>query len=165
MKAVVVAAGRGTRMGPLTDERPKPLLPIAGTPIVEHVLDTAAPYVDGFVVVVGYRAAQVKRQIGGTHRGIPVTYAEQAEQLGTAHAVAQAQPHVDEEFLVLNGDVHVTEQLVAALAVQPVKNPRAYGVVELDGERVTRIVEKPDDPPSNLANLGSYRLTPNVFEY
>jgi bifunctional UDP-N-acetylglucosamine pyrophosphorylase/glucosamine-1-phosphate N-acetyltransferase len=101
-----------------------------------------------------------------------VSYTEQAEQLGTANAVEQAAPHVDEAFLVLNGDVYVTEQLVAALAdesetamaVQSVANPESYGVVERDGSAVTSIVEKPADPPSNFANLGLYRFTPRIFE-
>lgn len=173
MKAVVVAAGRGTRMGPLTDTRPKPLLPVAGTPILEHVLDAAAPYVDGYVVVIGYEGDQVRDHVGAAHRGHPVEYVEQTEQLGTAHAVSQAESHVKDDFLVLNGDVHVTDTLVSdlaaqtrtAMAVMPVDNPSSYGVVERDGNRVTGIVEKPDDPPTNLANLGLYRFTPQIFEY
>lgn len=172
MKAVVIAAGRGTRMGPLTDTRPKPLLPVAGRPILEHVLDAAAPYVDGFVIVIGYRGGQVKDRIGAAYRGQPVEYASQDQQLGTAHAVKQAERYIEDDFLVLNGDVYVTEALVSelaaesgtAMAVMAVDNPRAYGVVDVDEERVTRIVEKPDDPPTDLANLGLYRFTPQIFE-
>lgn len=173
MQAIVVAAGRGTRMGPLTDTRPKPLLPIAGKPILEHVLDAAAPYVDGYVVVVGYEGDQIRNRVGETYQGLPVDYAEQTEQLGTAHAVGQAEPYVEEDVLVLNGDVHVTDALVAelaaqsgtAMAVMAVENPSSYGVVELDGNRVTSIVEKPTNPPTNLVNLGLYRATPRLFEY
>lgn len=173
MKAIVVAAGRGTRMGPLTDTRPKPLLPVAGQPILEHVLDAAAPYVEGFVVVVGYEADQIRERVGDTHQGLPVEYADQTAQLGTAHALSQAQPYVEEDFVALNGDVYVTETLVGdlvaqsgtAIAVMPVENPRSYGVVELEESRVTSIVEKPADPPTDLANLGLYRFTPEIFEY
>jgi len=173
MQAIVVAAGRGTRMGPLTETRPKPLLPVAGKPILEHVLDAAAPYVDGYVVVVGYEGDQIQTRVGETYQGLPVEYAKQADQLGTAHAVSQAEPYVDEDALVLNGDIYVTDTLVAelaaqsgtAMAVMPVENPRSYGVIELDGDRVTSIIEKPTNPPTNLANLGLYRITPKLFEY
>jgi bifunctional UDP-N-acetylglucosamine pyrophosphorylase/glucosamine-1-phosphate N-acetyltransferase len=173
MKAVVVAAGRGTRMRPLTDTRPKPLVPVAGTPLVEHVLDAAAPHVDGFVVVVGYGADQVRERVGAEHAGVPVEYVTQDEQLGTAHAVQQAKGLVDERFLVLNGDVVFDRGLVAgladadgaAMAVKTVDDPSAFGVVDTDGDRVTGIVEKPDDPPSNLANLGLYAFPPAVFDH
>lgn len=173
MQAVVIAAGQGTRMGPLTDGLPKPLLPVGGTPIVERVLDVAAPYVDEFVVIVGYEADQIETHVGDEHRGVPVEYVRQAEQLGTAHAVQRAEPHIDGPFLALNGDVYLTsalvEQLAAAagtaMAVKPVDDPRSYGVVDTDDQRVTSIVEKPDDPPTALANLGLYRFTPRIFEY
>lgn len=172
MQAIVVAADQGTRMGPLTDGRPKPLLPVAGKPMLEHVLDTAAPYVDSYVVVVGYEGDQIRDRVGATYAGLPVAYAEQAEQLGTAHAVGQAEPYVAEDVLVLNGDVYVTATLVeklaaqtgTAMAVMPVENPSVYGVVELDGDQVTSVVEKPPNPPTNLANLGLYRFTPQIFE-
>lgn len=173
MQAVVVAAGQGTRMGPLTDGLPKPLLPVAGTPIVEHVLDVAAPHVDEFVLVVGYEADQLKAHFGSNYQGTPIEYVTQDVQLGTAHAIQQAQPHIDGPFLALNGDVHLTPNLVErlataptnAIAVMPVDDPRSYGVVDTSDSRVTSIVEKPSDPPTNLANLGLYRFTRQIFEY
>lgn len=173
MKAVVIAAGEGTRMRPLTARRPKPMLPAAGKPLLAHVLDACAPHVDGFVVVVGYRAEDVRAGIGTEYAGLPVEYVTQDEQLGTAHAVAQVRGHVDERFLVLNGDVAIPKSLVAsladadgtAMAVKPVDDPRNYGVVEREGDRVVDIVEKPDDPPSNLANLGLYAFEPAIFEH
>jgi UDP-N-acetylglucosamine diphosphorylase/glucosamine-1-phosphate N-acetyltransferase len=173
MKAVVVAAGEGTRMRPLTARRPKPLLPVGGQSILEGVLDACIPHVDGFVVVVGYRADDVRDAVGDVHAGLPVEYVEQAEQLGTAHAVAQAEPHVDGRFLLLNGDVVVDDALVRALAeaggtamgVKRVPDPRNYGVVDVADGRVTGIVEKPSDPPSNLANLGLYAFDPAIFDH
>jgi UDP-N-acetylglucosamine diphosphorylase/glucosamine-1-phosphate N-acetyltransferase len=173
MQAVVIAAGQGTRMGPLTDGLPKPMLPIGGKPIVEHVLDEVAPHVDEFVVVVGYEASQITEYFGDDHHGIPIKYVTQDEQLGTAHAIQQAEPHIDEAFLALNGDVYLTPELVAdlaaaettAMAVMSVEDPRSYGVVDIDNSQVTSIVEKPDDPPTDLANLGLYRFTPDIFEY
>ena len=107
MYGVVLAAGRGTRMRPLTDRRPKPLLPVGDRPLLERVFDTAADVVDEFVVVTGYRGEAIRETVGDSYRGHPVHYVEQAEALGTAHAVAQAEPVVDDDFLVLNGDVVV----------------------------------------------------------
>ncbi|MFW5956677.1 MAG: bifunctional sugar-1-phosphate nucleotidylyltransferase/acetyltransferase [Halorhabdus sp.] len=171
--AVVVAAGQGTRMRPLTATRPKPLLPVAGKPLLEHVLDTCADHVERYVVVVGYADAQVREEIGTAYAGNPVEYVTQAEQLGTAHAVEQAAEYVDERFLVLNGDVVIDPGLVAdlvdvggsAMAVKPVAQPQNYGVVALGSQHVTKVVEKPADPPTDLANLGIYALEPTVFEH
>ena len=144
MYGVVLAAGRGTRMRPLTDRRPKPLLPVGDRTLLESVFDTARDVADEFVVVTGYRGEAIRESIGDSYRGLPVHYVEQPEALGTAHAVAQAEPIVDDEFLVLNGDVVVDASLPRALA---------------------GIVEKPDDPPTTLANVGCYAFTPQVFAY
>lgn len=173
MKAVVMAAGEGTRMGPLTKTRPKPLLPVAGTTLLENVMDQCVDVVDGFVLVVGYEAEMVREHVGDTYEGLPVEYAVQEEQLGTAHAVEQAEPSVDDRFLLLNADVVVDDSLVRALAeseryamaVRDVPDPSNYGVVSLDGDRVTGIVEKPAEPPSSLANLGAYAFGADVFDY
>ncbi|WP_435347058.1 bifunctional sugar-1-phosphate nucleotidylyltransferase/acetyltransferase [Haloarchaeobius sp. HRN-SO-5] len=172
MHAVVVAAGEGTRMRPLTADRPKPMLPVAGTPMVERVLEAAEPYVDGYVLVVGYRSDAIVDYLGETYRGHPITYVEQRDQLGTAHAIGRAESVVDERFLVLNGDVVVTEDLVASLveadgtavATMPVDDPQSYGVVSHEDGRLTDLVEKPANPPSNLANLGLYAFEPCVFD-
>jgi len=102
-----------------------------------------------------------------------VTYTKQGEQLGTAHAIGQAADHVDERFLALNGDVLLTENLVTglaetpanAMAVKRVENPSSFGVVNVGDGRVTGIVEKPADPPTNLANLGVYAFEPEIFDY
>lgn len=171
MKAVVLAAGEGTRLYPLTSTRPKPLVPVGGKPLVEHVLEAAAPHVDSYVVVVGYRGNQVRDAIGGEFAGNDVTYVEQTDQRGTAHAVERARSEVDDRFLVLNGDVVFDESLVASLAgvdghavaTMPVDEPSNYGVVSVEDGELTGLVEKPDEPPSDLANLGLYAFGPSVF--
>ncbi|NHN48712.1 NTP transferase domain-containing protein [Halostella sp. JP-L12] len=178
MKAVVVAAGEGTRMRPLTAERPKPMLPVAGTPMLERVMSACEGVVDGYVLVVGYRADAIREHVGESFRGLPVDYVEQEEQLGTAHAIGRAEAHVDERFLALNGDVvfdpELVEQLAetgtTAIATMRVDDPTSYGVVGTDDAgdgrpSATSIVEKPDDPPSNLANLGLYAFDPVIFDY
>ena len=174
MYGVVLAAGRGTRMRPLTDRRPKPLLPVGDRSLLERVFDTARDVVDEFVVVTGYRGDAIRDAVGESYRGRPVHYVEQAEALGTAHAVAQAEPIVDDEFLVLNGDVVVDASLPRALADADgtaiagteVEDPRAYGVLSTTSDgALAGIVEKPDDPPTTLANVGCYAFTPEVFAY
>jgi len=174
MYGVVLAAGRGTRMRPLTDRRPKPLLPVGDRSLLERVFDTAIDVVDEFVVVTGYRGDLIREAIGETYRDHPVSYVRQADAKGTAHAVAQAAPVVDDEFLVLNGDVVVDASLPRALAeadgtavaATEVEDPRAYGVISTaaDGS-LASIVEKPADPPTTLANVGCYAFEPAVFEY
>ena len=174
MYGVVLAAGRGTRMRPLTDRRPKPLLPVGDHSLIEHVFDTATGVVDEFVVVTGYRGDEIRDAIGTSYQDLPVQYVEQEDALGTAHAVAQAAPVVDDDFLVLNGDVVVDASLPqvladadgTAVAATEVADPRAYGVLSTTEDGVLAgIVEKPADPPTNLANVGCYAFEPDVFEY
>ncbi len=164
MDAVVLAAGQGTRMGPLTDRLPKPLLPIAGRPLVAHVLERAAPFVDRFVVVVGYEGERIRETLGSEVESVPIEFVEQPEQVGTADAVAMAAESVDGSFLVLNGDVLVEAEAIEriagadapALLGTRVENPSEYGVLSVTDGRLTDIVEKPDDPPSDLVNAGVY---------
>ena len=174
MYGVVLAAGRGTRMRPLTDHRPKPLLPVGDRSLLEQMFDTAIDVVDEFVVVTGYRGEMICETIGDSYHDHPVHYVEQEEALGTAHAVAQAESVVDDDFLVLNGDVVVDASLPRALAeangtavaATEVEDPRAYGVLSMaDDGSLAEVVEKPSDPPTNLANVGCYAFEPVVFEY
>ncbi|MFW5919984.1 MAG: sugar phosphate nucleotidyltransferase, partial [Halanaeroarchaeum sp.] len=172
MDAVIVAAGRGTRMRPLTDTRPKPLLPLGRTTILERTMDLCAPYVDRYVLVVGYRGEMIETHVGSEYAGLPVSYVTQTDRLGTAHAIGRAADLVSGPFLALNGDVVIDESLVEqlatasghALAVTTVDDPTSYGVVDTDGDRVTGLVEKPDDPQSNEVNVGLYAFDPSIFD-
>jgi bifunctional UDP-N-acetylglucosamine pyrophosphorylase/glucosamine-1-phosphate N-acetyltransferase len=168
MQTVVLAAGQGTRMRPLTDTTPKPMLPAVGRPLLEHTLDRAAEAgASRFVIVVGYESEQVTDHFGDSHTGVDIVYAEQTDQRGTADAVRAAAPHLDDApFVVLNGDALYDPESLATLyesgpAVGSfcVDNPSNYGVLQLDsddGTRITGVVEKPADPDSNLINAGSY---------
>jgi len=167
MQAVVLAAGEGTRMRPLTASLPKPMLPVADRPLVAHTADAlAAAGVDELILVVGYEAEAVRSYFGDEYHGVPVKYAVQDEQLGTAHAVECASGHLDGPFAVLNGDdlydPETLAQLVAAGREGPavgtvhVDDPTSYGVFELDDSQVTDVVEKPDDPPTSYVNVGAY---------
>jgi len=179
MQAVVLAAGKGTRLRPLTDDRPKVLVEVNGTPLIEDVFDNLiGAGATELVVVVGYKAEQVIDRYGDEYRDTPITYAHQREQLGLAHAILQAEPHVDGEFMLMLGDNvfrgnlgDVTnrqreERADAAFLVEEVPHEEAsrYGVLDTNeyGE-VVEVVEKPEDPPSNLVMTGFYTFSPAIF--
>lgn len=181
MKAVLLTAGEGTRMRPLTITRPKTMLKVGGKPIlqynVEALLDAG---VDEVTMVVGYHEEVIKNHFGdGSKLGIKINYINQKERLGTAHAIAQASKSFEEEFLVLNGDILVDPQLLrdlikryakgdaeSILALTEVDDPSSFGVVELDGDLIVRIVEKPlpGEAPSNLINAGIYLFSQDIFQ-
>ncbi|WP_137287798.1 bifunctional sugar-1-phosphate nucleotidylyltransferase/acetyltransferase [Halorussus salinisoli] len=164
MQAAILAAGKGTRMRPLSDETAKPMLPVADRPLVAHVADAAIRAgADELVLVVGYGAEQVREYFGAEYAGVPVTYAEQSDQTGTADAVRAASPNLDGEFAVLNGDnLYDPESLETLFESGPAvgafraDDPSNYGVLSTEGGVVTDIVEKPADPPTDLANAGAY---------
>ena len=167
MQTVLLAAGEGTRMRPLTHSTPKPMLPVGERPLCAHTARAAvAAGTDELVVVVGYEADDVRAYFGDEFEGVPVSYAVQGEQLGTAHAVLQAREHLDGAFVVLNGDDLYDPGAIDALfdadgpaiGAYRVDDPTSYGVLSLDGDRVTAIVEKPSDPPSDRVNVGAYRF-------
>lgn len=167
-----MVAGQSTRTYPLTVTRPKPLLKVVNKPILAWHLEALRGAIDEAVLVVGYRKEMVRAAFGDAYEGLPLRYVEQSEQLGTGHAVLQCEDHVDGPFIAMNGDdLYAPEDLRklaaatnAALAKR-VANPRLYGVLELDAEgRVERLVEKPETPASDLASVGAYALTPEVFE-
>lgn len=176
MKAVVLAAGRGSRMQPLTRDKPKPLVEVAGEPLLNHALDSVAGHADGYVVVVGYKGERIVDYLGDSYRGAPVKYVWQNEARGRADAVLRAEPIVDGPFLVVNGD-NVFEPdldpdfrgdgLDALLFVEEVsmEEARRTGVVRYEAGDLAGVVEKPSDPPSTTAVVGLYRFMPEVFSY
>jgi len=165
MQTVVLAAGEGTRMRPLTAHTPKPMLPVAGSPLVVHCLkDAIAAGASRVTVVVGYEADAVRTALAGREWPVPVETVTQPTQRGTADAVRAARDALrDEPFAVLNGDVLYDRASLASLydagpAVGSfrVENPSAYGVLRVDDDQVRGVVEKPADPPSDLVNAGAY---------
>ncbi|UPV75210.1 sugar phosphate nucleotidyltransferase [Halorussus limi] len=185
MLGVVPAAGEGTRLRPLTEEKPKGLVEVAGKPLLAHVFETlAASGVEEVVVVVGYEGDAIRDYFGTSAAGVPLSYVEQNDRLGLGHAVLQAESHVDGPFVVLNGDNVVAGDLRepmarqrdpdvdAVVAVEEVDlaTARETGVVSVEGgddgasERITGIAEKPTDPPSTLATTGAYVLPEEIFD-
>jgi bifunctional UDP-N-acetylglucosamine pyrophosphorylase/glucosamine-1-phosphate N-acetyltransferase len=173
MQAIILAAGEGSRMRPLTANQPKVMLPVAGKPLLEHIILRAhGAGADRFVLVVGYKAKSVRSYFGdGSRLGVKIDYADQDKQLGTGHALMAAQLKAEDRFLVLNGDVLPDEaslQVMACggVAVSAIKvdNPRRYGVFLAEGDIFKSAVEKSTNPPSNLANAGIYLLERSIFE-
>jgi len=180
MKAVVLAAGEGTRLEPLTAVRPKPMLPVANKPLLEHVVEAAADAgIDEIVMVVGYKRERIQNHFGdGDDWDVDIEYVLQEKQLGTGHAVLQAEDAVDETFVVLNGDLIMDSDSLSRLverheetgeivmSVIRSEQPSAYGVVELDGDTVTNVVEKPPQHTrlSNVVNAGAYAFDRAIFD-
>ncbi|OYR45561.1 MULTISPECIES: bifunctional sugar-1-phosphate nucleotidylyltransferase/acetyltransferase [unclassified Halorubrum] len=164
MQVIVLAAGRGTRMRPLTENVPKPMLPVGSAPMVERVAEAAVDAgAERLVFVVGYEQASVREHFGSRYEGVPVTHVEQDELLGTADAVRAAADHVEGQFAVLNGDnMYDAESLRRLFDSGPgigayrVETPSNYGVLRTRGDAVEGLVEKPSDPPSDLVNAGAY---------
>ena len=179
MQAIVPAAGEGTRLRPLTDDRPKGLVEVAGEPILTHAFEALrAAGVDDIVVVVGHLGERIVDRYGDRYRDVPLTYAWQDERLGLGHAVSTAEPQVDGDVVVWNGDnvgaVNLSDVIdrhgatgaAATLLVEDVSRERAAegaAFVLDDGEPVG-VVEKPDEPPSTLIPRGVFVFSPRIFE-
>ncbi len=178
MQGLVPAAGRGTRLRPRTDDRPKGLVEVDGRPLLAHVFDTLAPHVDEFVVVIGYLGGRIRDRFGASYGDRSITYVEQPDRRGLADAVQRAESFLSGSFLQLNGDNvlrgdvgavlerHRDRSADATLLVDRVAPERARrgGVLELADGDVVGLVEKPDDPPSRLATTGCFAFSQRIFE-
>jgi UDP-N-acetylglucosamine diphosphorylase/glucosamine-1-phosphate N-acetyltransferase len=182
MKAVLLAAGEGVRLQPITATRPKHLIKVGGKPILEHCLDALKTCgVTETIVVTHYMGDAIRQYFGdGEKLGLKIEYVEQAEMLGTGNAVSAVEPCVDGDFVLVYGDLlfapeametvlnsFEAEKPAAVMAVVPVEKPESYGIVELeDGKAVKRIIEKPasGEAPSNLANAGLYAFSKEIFD-
>ncbi len=176
MKAVVLVAGKGTRMEPLTSECPKVMLPVANKPILEHILSSAVEVgIESFIFITGYMEKQIREYFGdGSKFGLSIDYVRQKEQLGTANAIGYAKGYVEEAFLVLNGDMLIGKEDLkilisrseeAVICVKEVDNPSDFGVTEIKNNKVVKVIEKPVNPPTNLANAGIYLFRDSIFDF
>ncbi|TMD10259.1 MAG: NDP-sugar synthase, partial [Chloroflexi bacterium] len=182
MKAVVMAGGEGSRLRPLTSMRPKPLVPVAGRPIMEHILLLLRKHhLREVVATVQYLGASIRNYFGdGSDSGVSLAYSVEDSPLGTAGSVRLAEDQLKETFLVISGDAltdidltaavrfHRQRKSMATIVLKPVPNPLEYGVVVVDDDgAVQRFLEKPSwgEVFSDLANTGIYILEPEVFDY
>lgn len=168
MDAVILCAGKGTRLLPLTENKPKPMLPVGGKPILEYIINKVENLVDNIYLVVKYK----KDMIIDYFRDHPkITFVEQGAIDGTGYALLSARNYLGDEFLVINGDIIFEDDLSGILSYEnamglvEVENPENFGVVLLDREgNVVEIEEKPKNPKSNLINGGVYKFQSDVLD-
>ena len=169
MIAVIPVAGTGVRLRPLTYTQPKPLIPVAGKPIISYIIDELREIgVDKFVFVIGYLGEKIESYLKKAYPNLDMQFVEQAEREGSGHAIWLAKDtwKGEKELVIIFGDTildldfkKVLDAPNSLLCVREVKNPRNFGVVEIDEEgKLTRVVEKPLIPKSNLAMVGLYKI-------
>ena len=172
--AVVMAAGQGKRMAPLSVKKPNPMIEVASKPIIEHLLSQIKlAGVDNFVIIVGYCEEAIKRHFGdGSRFGCRIEYVTQTEMLGTGHAVMQAEHMVNDSFNVINADMFVSADDINAfintpgcgLTVQAVEDISRYGSVQIKDGYVASIREKDPEFPSKMASVGMYKFNRSIFD-
>jgi glucose-1-phosphate thymidylyltransferase len=167
MKVIIPMAGYGTRLRPHTWSKPKPLVTVAGKPVLGHVLDTVAglPFVDEVIFIVGYLGQQIEEYVHQAYPRLRARFIEQRELLGQSHAIWLAREQLSGPMLMIFVDTlieadlsRLAEEKSGAVAfVKAVPDPRRFGVAEVGPQgRVTRLVEKPQDTANNLAVVGLY---------
>ena len=184
MKAVIVAAGKGKRLNPITSTIPKPMIPISGKPLLEHsILSLKEVGITEILIIVGYKEEIIKNYFG---EGLPkfnvkIEYATQSEHLGTAHAVNCAKYFVgNDDFFLMYGDLltdpnvykevletYKKSSCAGLISLFEVDNPQEYGIISLDNEAyVEKITEKPSIEANlgNLANAGIFIFNSTIFK-
>ncbi|HWP30879.1 MAG TPA: sugar phosphate nucleotidyltransferase [Fimbriimonadales bacterium] len=179
MKGVILAAGKGTRLYPVTHYIPKPLLPLANRPTLYYAFDRLKEIeATELCIVVGENAKAIEDALGdGSSLGLSLTYAIQSEPKGLAHALSFAKSFCgDEDFILYLGDAVYSESFVELYhrfresrcanlnMVMEVNDPERFGVANVEGERIVKLVEKPKKPESNLAMAGVYFFTPRIWD-
>ena len=173
VKCVILAAGEGKRIHPLTFTRPKVMLPIANKPLIEHnLLNAINAGLKEFVFVVAYKSEMVRNYFGnGEKYNVKIEYVNQGEPKGTAHAIGVVERFVD-DFIVLCGDTIFGEKDIKnilktknCVGLFKLDNPQEYGIVETKNGKVVKIYEKMDKPFINFINAGAYHFDKKVFDF
>jgi glucose-1-phosphate thymidylyltransferase len=180
LKGLILSGGAGTRLRPITHTSAKQLVPVANKPVLFYGIEALveAGITDIGVIIAPETGEEIKRAAGdGSEFGARITFIEQEAPLGLAHALLTAEEYLGQSpFVMYLGDnllrngitdlveVFRSSKPDALILLTRVDDPTAYGVAELNGERVVRLIEKPKDPPSDLALVGVYMFTPSIFE-
>jgi len=179
MKGLILSGGRGTRLRPITHTSAKQLVPVANRPILFYAIEALRDAgITDVGIVVGDSGDEIRAAVGdGSGFGVRVTYLQQEAPLGLAHAVSIAREFMDgDRFVVYLGDNLIADGITgyvdsfrgssaeAMILLARVPEPQRFGVAELEGDRVVRLVEKPEHPPSDLALVGVYMFSARIFE-
>jgi mannose-1-phosphate guanylyltransferase len=179
-QGLILAGGFGTRIQEIANGKPKPLIPMQGRPLIDHSIELCIAFgVRRIAISVYHMRDQIKEYIGdGRRYGVDVVYLEEPKPLGTGGALRLHRSWFQGSFVMCNADelkdidiermfvMHRRNRAGATIALTRVEDPSAYGVVELEGSRILRFVEKPprDQAPSNLINAGLYIMEPHVID-
>lgn len=181
MKAIILSAGEGTRMRPLTLTKPKTMLPVAGKPIIQYNIEALRDNgISDILLIVNYKENMVKEYFkDGKDFGVNISYKTQKELSGTANAISYGDDFVQNAFIVLNGDIIIDKKLIndivneysefnpdTLMVLTEVEDPSHFGVVEIENNQIKNIVEKPkkEEAPSNLINTGIYIFNRDIFD-
>lgn len=172
MKAIILAAWKGTRLEPITLETPKAMVKVHGRTLLEHNMDTLLPYVDEFIIVVKYKKEVITEYFGDEYKGIKVSYHEQWEEKWTGAAIKWIKASGD--LIIAYADAIISYMDVKnvmqaddyAVLVKEVENPEKYGIFESDQDGyAVKIVEKPQQYIGNLANFSFFKVNDSILEY
>jgi len=177
MKAVILAAGKGLRMKPLTENIPKVLVEVKGKSFLERQLkELEKAGIKEVIIVVGFLKEKIIEKFGEEFNGVKIQFVEQKEQKGTAHALLCVKDFLKEDFIQVNGDLIFESELIEelkekrenVLVLRKVKNAEGFGLVKVEGKKVVGLIEKPlekeeEKISEKLVNCGVYRFTPEIF--
>ena len=181
LKAIILSAGEGSRMRPLTLTKPKTMLPVAGKPIIQYNIESLRDNgITDILLIVRYKEEMVRNYFGdGSDFGVNIFYKTQKDFLGTANAISHGEDFIDDSIIVLNGDIILDDEIIheiikkynyltpdTLMLLTEVEDPSAFGVVEIENGNIKSIVEKPkrEEAPSNLVNAGIYIFNKDIFD-
>jgi NDP-sugar pyrophosphorylase family protein len=173
MQCIILAAGKGRRLLPLTEHTPKPLVKVKGRALLDHIIDALPSAVEEIIMVTGYFEEQIREHFGQEYDGRKITYIHQKEQKGTGHALWLCKDLIKGRFLFMFADdIHGADDLAKVtsfdrgMLVLQTDTPERFGIVTKhpDGT-MADFIEKPEHPPSNLASTGVFVLDQHIFEY